>query len=60
MMILLSLVGANGLKITPDMIVGLTVVGLVMLAAWWYFIVRERPEAREVRVPLQLSHPLLG
>jgi uncharacterized membrane protein YdjX (TVP38/TMEM64 family) len=60
MIILLSLVGANGLKVTPDMIVGLTGVGLLMLAAWWYFIVRERPEAREVRAPLQLSRPPLG
>jgi uncharacterized membrane protein YdjX (TVP38/TMEM64 family) len=44
---LLSLVGATGLSITPAMIVGLTVFGVLMLMAWWYFIMRERPDAVE-------------
>ena len=29
------------------MIAGLTGVGLLMLMAWWYFIMRERPRAVE-------------
>lgn len=47
MVVLLSLVGANGLTITSNMLIGITVVGLLMLAAWWYFIMREqKPSAR--------------
>jgi uncharacterized membrane protein YdjX (TVP38/TMEM64 family) len=42
MIVLLSLVGANGFRITPAMIVGLTVIGALMLLAWWCFA-RERP-----------------
>jgi uncharacterized membrane protein YdjX (TVP38/TMEM64 family) len=44
MIVLLTLVGANGFHITPAMIVGLTVIGVLMLLAWWYFIFRERPD----------------
>ena len=40
MIFLLSLVGANGFRITPAMIVGLTVIGVLMLVAWWHFILR--------------------
>ena len=42
---LFTLVGANGFSITPTIIVGLTVFGVLMLMAWWYYIVRERPDA---------------
>jgi uncharacterized membrane protein YdjX (TVP38/TMEM64 family) len=42
MIALLSLVGANGFRITPAMIVALTVIGVLMLFAWWY-LMRERP-----------------
>lgn len=44
MIILLTLVGANGLSITPAMIVGLTVISVLMLVAWLYYV-RERSEA---------------
>jgi uncharacterized membrane protein YdjX (TVP38/TMEM64 family) len=44
MIVLLTLVGATGFRITPAVIVGLTVVGVLMLVAWWYFM-RERPDA---------------
>jgi uncharacterized membrane protein YdjX (TVP38/TMEM64 family) len=40
---LLTLVGSNGLSITPAVIVGLTVACGLMLVAWWY-IIRERSE----------------
>lgn len=43
MVFLLTLVGASGFGITPSLVIGLTIFGLVMLAAWWYFIVREAP-----------------
>jgi uncharacterized membrane protein YdjX (TVP38/TMEM64 family) len=42
MIILLTLVGAYGFRITPAMIVGLTVIGVFMLVAWLYYM-RERP-----------------
>lgn len=42
---LFTLVGANGFSITPTIIVGLTVFGILMMMAWWYYIVRERPDA---------------
>jgi uncharacterized membrane protein YdjX (TVP38/TMEM64 family) len=38
MVVLLSLVGADGLSITPAMIVGLSVFGVLILMAWWYFM----------------------
>ena len=41
---LLTLVGANGFTITPAVIVGLSLVCVLMLVAWWY-IIRERPGA---------------
>lgn len=47
--VLLTLVGANGLRITPAMIVALTIFGVLSLIAWWYFMVRERPEATASR-----------
>jgi len=47
MIVLLSLVGANGFSITPAMIVGLTVIGVLMLVAWWYFIMRERQDVTQ-------------
>jgi len=43
MIVLLTLVGAYGFSITPGMIVGLTVIGVLMLVAWWYYM-RERPD----------------
>jgi uncharacterized membrane protein YdjX (TVP38/TMEM64 family) len=46
MIVLLTLVGAYGLRITPVMILGLTVTGLLMLVAWFYYM-RDRPEAAE-------------
>jgi hypothetical protein len=42
MIVLLTLVGACGFRITPAMIVGPTVISVLMLAAWWTFM-RERP-----------------
>jgi hypothetical protein len=50
MIVLLTLVGAYGFSITPAMIVGLTVIGLVMLAAWWTFM-REHPRTEVSRGP---------
>lgn len=38
---LYTLVGAHGFRITPGVIAGLTITGVLMLAAWWYFIIRE-------------------
>jgi 1-acyl-sn-glycerol-3-phosphate acyltransferase len=45
MIALFSLVGASGFSITSGLIVGLTVFGVLMLIAWWYFVVRGRPDA---------------
>jgi uncharacterized membrane protein YdjX (TVP38/TMEM64 family) len=45
MIVLLTLVGARGFSITPAMIVGLAIIGVLMLMAWWYFVMRERPDA---------------
>jgi uncharacterized membrane protein YdjX (TVP38/TMEM64 family) len=42
---LFSLVGANSFSNMPLLILGLIVFGVIMLIAWWYFIVRERPGA---------------
>jgi uncharacterized membrane protein YdjX (TVP38/TMEM64 family) len=39
---LLTLVGSNSFSITPAVIVGLTLVCILMLVAWWY-IIRQRP-----------------
>lgn len=47
--VLLTLMGANGLRITPAMIAALTIFGALSLIAWWYFMVRERPEATASR-----------
>lgn len=44
MIVLLTLVGVNGLSITPAMMVGLTLFGVLSLILWWYFIVRKRPD----------------
>jgi uncharacterized membrane protein YdjX (TVP38/TMEM64 family) len=46
MVALFTLVGANGFTITPTLILGLTVIGLLMLIAWYYFIMREKPETQ--------------
>ena len=46
MVALFTLVGANGFTITPTLIFGLTVIGLLMLVAWWYFIMREKPDTQ--------------
>jgi uncharacterized membrane protein YdjX (TVP38/TMEM64 family) len=40
---LLTLVGSNGFHITPAVIVGLTFVCLLLLAAWWY-VAREHSD----------------
>jgi uncharacterized membrane protein YdjX (TVP38/TMEM64 family) len=45
MVALFTLVGANGFSITPTIIIGLTVIGALMLVAWWYFIMREQTDA---------------
>jgi uncharacterized membrane protein YdjX (TVP38/TMEM64 family) len=47
--VLLTLVGADGLRITPVTIVALTIFGVLSLLAWWYFMVRRRPEATASR-----------
>jgi hypothetical protein len=54
MIVPLTLVGAYGFRITPAMIVGLTVIGLLMLAAWWTFM-RERARTEVSRGP-SLNH----
>jgi uncharacterized membrane protein YdjX (TVP38/TMEM64 family) len=50
MVALFTLVGANGFSITPAFLFWLTFFGIIMLVAWWYFIVRERTSAVEVAV----------
>lgn len=47
MVALFTLVGASGFSISPAFIFWLTVCGVIMLIAWWYFILRERPSAVE-------------
>jgi uncharacterized membrane protein YdjX (TVP38/TMEM64 family) len=37
MTLLLTLVGANGFRITPATIAGVTTAGVLMLAAWWWY-----------------------
>jgi uncharacterized membrane protein YdjX (TVP38/TMEM64 family) len=37
---LFTLAGANGFHITPTIIVGLTIFGVLMLMAWWYIFMR--------------------
>jgi uncharacterized membrane protein YdjX (TVP38/TMEM64 family) len=37
MILLLTLAGAYGLRITPAAIAGLTAAGVLMLAAWWWY-----------------------
>ena len=49
MIVLLTMVGAYGLAITPAMIVALTTIGVLMLAAWLYYM-RERPDAEVCKV----------
>ena len=44
LVVLYSLIGANGFSITPGFLLWLSVIGLILLALWWYFIIRERPE----------------
>jgi hypothetical protein len=46
MVALFTLVGANGFTITPTLILGLTVISLLMLVAWYYFIMREKPDTQ--------------
>jgi uncharacterized membrane protein YdjX (TVP38/TMEM64 family) len=41
---LLTLVGTNGLSITPAIIIGLCLLGLLMLVAWWAMFVCKRSE----------------
>ena len=45
MVALLSLVGAHGFGITPALLIGLTLFGVLALGAWWCFM-RERPDSR--------------
>jgi uncharacterized membrane protein YdjX (TVP38/TMEM64 family) len=52
MIVLLTLVGAYGFRITPAMIVGITVIGVLMLVAWLYYM-RERPDAEASSVQAQ-------
>jgi len=52
---LLTLVGSNGFRLTPALIVGLTVVCLVLLVAWWT-LARECSDA----VAAEGSNPLLA
>lgn len=42
LVLLYTLVGASGFKVTPSVIAGLTITGALMLLAWWAFIMRER------------------
>jgi uncharacterized membrane protein YdjX (TVP38/TMEM64 family) len=51
MVALFALVGANGLDITPGMTIGLAVMSVLMLAAWWY-AVRERPDRAAAEVSI--------
>jgi uncharacterized membrane protein YdjX (TVP38/TMEM64 family) len=50
MVALFTLVGANGFSITSAFIFWLTIFGIIMLIAWWYFIAREQPSAVEAPV----------
>jgi len=55
MILLLTLVGANGFRITPAMIVGLTVISILMLVAWLYFV-RQRPDTEAGGAQSQAGH----
>jgi len=55
MILLLTLVGANGFRITPAMIVRLTVISILMLVAWLYFV-RQRPDAESGGAQSQAGH----
>jgi len=58
MILLLTLVGANGFRITPAMIIGLTIIGVLMLVAWWHFILRSPPDEPAVsRKPTNTACP---
>lgn len=46
MVLLLTLVGANGFVITPAMIGGLIIFGLIMLVVWWHLFIRDKPEIK--------------
>jgi uncharacterized membrane protein YdjX (TVP38/TMEM64 family) len=48
LVVLFSLVGANGFRFTPVLIVSFSVFIAIMLVAWWHFIVRKRPSTLEV------------
>jgi uncharacterized membrane protein YdjX (TVP38/TMEM64 family) len=37
LVVLYTLVGANGLRITPAVIAGLTITGVLMLVSWWCY-----------------------
>lgn len=54
MIVLLTLVGAYGFSITPAMIVGLTVLGVLLLVAWLYYV-RECPGAEPSSVPSEID-----
>jgi uncharacterized membrane protein YdjX (TVP38/TMEM64 family) len=60
MVFLFTLVGANGFAITPALLIGLTIFGALMLLAWYYFIMREQPDAKVAergRFALPLLNP---
>jgi len=54
MIVLITLVGTYAFRITPAMIVGLTVISVLMLAACWTFM-RECPRTEVSRGP-SLNH----
>ena len=56
MVALFTLVGATVFTITPALIIWLTVIGLLKLLAWYYFIMREKPAAQATgRSPVTLG-----
>lgn len=48
MVVLFSFVGANGFSLSPVWIISLSVFSVIILVAWWHFIVRKRPSAVKV------------
>lgn len=51
---LLTLVGSNGFRMAPAVILGLAAICVLLLVAWWY-IARERPEAAASSVPSETN-----
>jgi hypothetical protein len=55
MIVLLTLVGAYGFRITPAMIAAVTAAGIVLLVAWLSYV-REGPDAQASTDPCSSRH----